>query len=1038
MISRSFSPQARVNQVFHAACKHILPILLILIFLTSVSAPDALAQYIQQGSKIVGTGATGAASQGLSVAISADGTTAIAGGHYDNGYKGAVWVYSRGANQWTQQGGKLVPSGESGSPLLGAAVAISSDGNTIIAGGYNDNGQVGAAWIYKRTGGVWSQQGNKLVGTGAVGTAAQGISVAISGDGNTAIVGGQDDNSTTGAAWIFTRTGGVWSQQGSKLVGTGASGAARQGNSVAISADGNTAVVGGYADENSAYGAVWIFTRSAGVWTQQGSKLIGTGAAGFSSQGTSVSISSDGNTVAVGGPGNDSSIGATWIFTRSAGAWTQQGSKLVGSGVAGTVASQGNGISLSADGNSLLVGGFLDNNYLGAAWIFTRSGNVWTQLGPKIIANDATGTNPHFGYSVSLSSDGSQALVGGYFDNGSTGAAWLYLKAQPEIASANDLPLDQGGTVMVNWNKSGADFPTSTTVSSYWVWRGIRSAFLPPNARILNRKDYAAINRAQTDDRVFMNGERSDFPMSGEIYWQYIASVPSHALTHYSYPCPSLADSTEGGIPWRYFFITAATADPDVYWDSPVDSGYSVDNLSPSAVTSIAATVLPGSSVNIHWNPNVRDPDVSYFEIHRSTSPGFTPTPATRIAQTSDTSFVDNSPTQEAMNFYRVITTDIHGNQSPTSPQASASLVTLPSAPTSLVATLINSSSIDVSWQDNASNEDGYTIGRKSGEFGTYEFLVTLGAGIVSHSDIGLTDGTRYYYRVNSFNVAGNSDYSNESNGTTPMTAPSGLNAVKSSEARVDLNWSDNSASESGYRIERKTGAGGEFGEIAVVGSGVVTYGDVDVATGYVYYYRVRGSNDVTNSGYSNEVAVAVSATRQYPMTDKWNLVSVPLVVEDFALSAVFPSSVSDASAYDSESGYETRSALTIGEGYWVKFDGAQSVSITGIIATESVIEVAEGWNLIGSIGIPFLVAEIKAMPEGMTTSKLYEYAEKYVVADTIQPGKGYWVKVDRAGQLILGLDTMKAAGYRITIRDRGELPPATPERKSNNSSGVE
>jgi len=68
----------------------------------------------------------------------------------------------------------------------------------------------------------FTQQGPKLVGTGAAGTAAQGGSVALSGDENTAIVGGPFDNGGVGAAWVYTRSSGVWSQQGAKLVGTGA------------------------------------------------------------------------------------------------------------------------------------------------------------------------------------------------------------------------------------------------------------------------------------------------------------------------------------------------------------------------------------------------------------------------------------------------------------------------------------------------------------------------------------------------------------------------------------------------------------------------------------------------------------------------------------------------------------------------------------------------------------------------------------------------------------------------------------------------
>ena len=104
-----------------------------------------------------------------------------------------------------------------------------------------------------------TQQGSKLVGTGATGAAYQGSSVALSADGNTAIVGGIGDNSYAGAAWVFTRTGSTWSQQGSKLVGTGAiGGAVWQGTSVALSADGNTAIVGGDGDNSSA-GAAWVY-----------------------------------------------------------------------------------------------------------------------------------------------------------------------------------------------------------------------------------------------------------------------------------------------------------------------------------------------------------------------------------------------------------------------------------------------------------------------------------------------------------------------------------------------------------------------------------------------------------------------------------------------------------------------------------------------------------------------------------------------------------------------------------------------------------
>ena len=150
--------------------------------------------------------------------------------------------------QYIQQGSKLIGTNGSTDALQGFSVALSADGNTALVGGPFDNGQAGAVWVYTSSGGVWSQQGSKLTVTDNIGNARFGWAVALSADGNTALIGGPADNSMFGgAAWVFTRSGGVWSEQ-AKLV---ASDLARsfgvtvlQGTSVALSADGNTAVVG--------------------------------------------------------------------------------------------------------------------------------------------------------------------------------------------------------------------------------------------------------------------------------------------------------------------------------------------------------------------------------------------------------------------------------------------------------------------------------------------------------------------------------------------------------------------------------------------------------------------------------------------------------------------------------------------------------------------------------------------------------------------------------------------------------------------------
>jgi hypothetical protein len=284
----------------------------------------ALAQFSQEGSKLVGTFAVGLAEQGWSVALSADGNTAIVGGLADNRITGAAWVYTRSNGVWTQQRSKLVGTGAVGNAAQGISVALSDDGNTAIVGGAFDNVNTGAAWVYTRSGDVWSQLGNKLVGAGAVGNAGQGVSVALSADGSNAIVGGPFDNLNTGAAWVYTCRGTVW---GTKLVGTGAVGNARQGVSVALSADGSTAIVGGVED-NSYIGAAWVYNHNGTVWTQQANKLVGTDSTGSARQGHSVALSADGKTAIVGGLADNGVTGAAWVYARSGGVSTMAETEL--------------------------------------------------------------------------------------------------------------------------------------------------------------------------------------------------------------------------------------------------------------------------------------------------------------------------------------------------------------------------------------------------------------------------------------------------------------------------------------------------------------------------------------------------------------------------------------------------------------------------------------------------------------------------------------------------------------------------------------
>ena len=382
---------------------------------TVLNTPFPIAQ---QGTKLAASDGLVTPSQGWSVALSADGKTALVGGYSDNSFAGATWVYTRSGNTWSQQA-KLIGTGNTGNAWQGFSVALSADGKTALVGGYYDNNGAGASWVYTRTGNTWAQQ-QKLIGTGAGVNAWQGFSVALSADGNTAIVGGVIDNS----AWVFTRSGATWAQQGPKLVGSDRVGNAWFGKSVSLSADGNTAIVGGYWDNANA-GAAWVFTRSGSTWAQQGTKLVGTGAIGAAGQGHSVSLSADGNIAAVGGAYDDSEKGATWIFTRSGNTWVHQ--KIVVPGVSGA-AKQGQTVALSADATTLMIGGVNATSNVSNAWVYTRSGSTWTQQGTTIAGSDAVGTAAN-GTNVTLSADGNTAMMGSVSDNGNRGAAWVFTRS---------------------------------------------------------------------------------------------------------------------------------------------------------------------------------------------------------------------------------------------------------------------------------------------------------------------------------------------------------------------------------------------------------------------------------------------------------------------------------------------------------------------------------------------------------------------------------------------------------------------------------
>ena len=209
---------------------------------------------------------------------------------------------------------------------------------------------------------------------------------------------------------------------------------------MALSADGNTALIGGWNDDSVAFGdrdysgkgAAWVFTRTAGVWSQQGPKLTPTDEVGDEPDnengkfGTIVALSADGNTALIGAWNDDTSRGAAWVFTRSSGAWSQQGPKLTPTGEVG-------------EGRFGRPRRFFARRQHGADRSALRQQRQGRGLGVQTLGLDMVSAGgqagpaatrlvkAEFGTNVALSADGATALSGGWRDNGGTGASWVFL-----------------------------------------------------------------------------------------------------------------------------------------------------------------------------------------------------------------------------------------------------------------------------------------------------------------------------------------------------------------------------------------------------------------------------------------------------------------------------------------------------------------------------------------------------------------------------------------------------------------------------------
>lgn len=374
------------------------------------------------------TAGDGAVNDNFGYSVGISGNTAIVGAWHDDRPNlagddaGSAYIFrSDGMGTWSQLD-KLTASDAAKGNAFGSAVAI--DGNLAVVGALQ-KGTAGGAYIFQDNGtGDWVQL-DTLAGNDATAGAQFGYSVAIS--GNTAIVGAWQNNSATGAAYVFRDNGaGDWAQIGKLTANDGAAGD-RFGISVAIS--GTTALIGASFDSAMAgplVGAAYVFEDNGGTWSQV-DKLTASDAHLANHFGTSVAL--DGDSAVIGAPGDatgGAEAGAAYVFRRDASLGWQEKHKLLASD---PHSSAEFGSSVGIDGEAVIVGAFQhDDGGLssGSAYFFSENAvGSWQQVS-KLVASDIAAGDA-LGFSVGLSAG--VGLAGVPLSNSvgiDAGAAYLF------------------------------------------------------------------------------------------------------------------------------------------------------------------------------------------------------------------------------------------------------------------------------------------------------------------------------------------------------------------------------------------------------------------------------------------------------------------------------------------------------------------------------------------------------------------------------------------------------------------------------------
>ena len=764
------------------------------------------------------TGPIGAPGQfGYSVSIDSDGSTIAVGAYGATDETGAAYVFTRPSGGWasaTAGNDEKLSEGVSGA---GYSVAVSADGNVVVRTALLSN-RAHRFVLSSDAGAKWKDATrNELPDPTIFPTFSFyvgdriGSTVAVSADESTIVVGAENEDSNgtdSGAAYVFTRpSGGWWADSpptGVRLTAASPGNGDKFGSSVAVSADGSIVVIGVPSDDDRSYnsGAADVFTRPTTGWSSSAARArLTTSDTGFDafgdSFGTSVAVSGDGNTIAVGairdviaGAFNRGSIS---LFTKPATGWASTSNSIKLTAFDGAQYDElGASVSVNTDG-SVIVAGASDDDVTyhtvdgdgvptsnsvrnaGSAYVFSKPPAGWsaTSTAVRLIAADG-GVNHRFGRSLSMSGNGDTIVVGSLNGDGdevdNSGSAYVFTRPS------------------LGWND--VDTATSTAIKLSATYEGVNAQF---GTSVSVNVDGSKIAIGESGrDRAHGTGAGID---SGTVY---VFSKPHGGWNATSTTPIELPSERPQGIRGLSVSIGSdLTATGAAVAFQGAGGIYAYRTLAaPERVGTIAEqTMTEGDSpIMVDVSGNFRDPDggalVYTFESSYD---------GVATAATSTPGMVTITPVGPGATTISVTATN------PNNLSATQSFPVKVSGPPALVQDLnaiaYDTSTIDLTWTapaDYGSAITRYELERKAGD-GSYETVTPApmpSAGpTITYRDTGLTEGTRYTYRVQAHNDSGAREWSNE-DGASPAGDRDALvalyNGTNGAGWSDETNWGSN------------------------------------------------------------------------------------------------------------------------------------------------------------------------------------------------------------------------------------------------------